>query len=137
MYGRFNQIHLFELGFPDMVLLWRAIVRETYKTLRSRIDPTSVAALVLLEEEANQIAQTEQNEGRLQAVDHLICKLLKLKDPHWTDLFPIALRNQHQEIFDVVTEAQEDLLKEEWAIGMMISGWLYYCLSINVVQMTI
>ena len=65
--------------------------------------PHVFTASVLLEEEANQIAQTERNEGRLQAVDQIICKLFKLKDRHWTDLFPIALTNQHPEMFDAVT----------------------------------
>ena len=63
-----------------MVLLWRAIVRQTHDVIRRQINPTTVAGSVLSEEDAKQIAQTEQNEGRLKAVDQLVYKLLKLKN---------------------------------------------------------
>ena len=68
---------------------------------------------VFSEKEASQIAQTERNEGRLQAVDQLFNKLLKLKDLRWTNLFPIILKTQHPEVFDKVTKTRDGLLKED------------------------
>ena len=108
-----NRLTQYVLGLPDMVLLWRAIVRQTYETLHRHINPTSVAGSVLLEEDAKEIAQTEWNKGRSQAVDQFIYKLLKLKDLRWTNTFPIALKKQRPEVFDVVTKAKDDLLKED------------------------
>ena len=84
-----------------------------HETLRRRINPTRVAVSVLLEEEANQIAQTKQNEGRLQAADQLIDKLLKRNHLRWTNTFPTALKDQHPEVFDEVIKAREDLLVED------------------------
>ena len=98
-----------------MVLLWRAIVHRTHQELQKYIHPTNVAIEVLSEEDAIQVAQTEQSEGRLQAVNQLINKLLKLKDASWTNSFPNALKNQHPEVFDKVTKAKEDFLNEELA----------------------
>ena len=65
------------------------------------------------EEDANHIAQTEQNEGCLLAVDQLFNKLLKLKDLRWTKLFPFALKTQCPHVFDIVTTVQILLLKED------------------------
>ena len=110
------------LGFPDIhaVLMWRAIVRQTNEVLRRHIRPTTFASSVLSEENANQIARTEQNEGRLQAAGQLISKLLKLQESHWTDSFFMALKNQHPEVINAVTKAKQDL-EEEWASSNIIS----------------
>ena len=102
-------------GISDIVLLWRAIVRQTYEVLQRLINPTTIAGLVLPEENANQIDQTERNEGRLQAVDQLINKLMNLSDISWTKLLPLALRKYHPEVFEIVAMAKEDILKEQWA----------------------
>ena len=103
---------IYVIGLPDIVLLWRGIVRHTHETLRHHLNPTRVAASVLLEK-ANHIAQTEENEGRLKAVDQLIYTLLKLKSLRWTISLPKALEKQHRDMFDDLTKAREDLLKEE------------------------
>ena len=94
-------------------MLWRAILRQTHEVLRKHINPTTITSSVLHEDEAKQIAHIEREEGRLQAVDQLIYKLLKLQNEDWTILFPEALKIQHPEVFDAVTKAGEDLLKED------------------------
>ena len=103
-------------GIPDNVLLWRVIVRKTYEVIQEHINPTTVACSVLSGEDANQIAQAEQTEGRLEAVNLLINKLIKLNDTRWTRLFPISLEKQHPKVFVAVAKAKEDILKEEWAV---------------------
>ena len=96
-----------------MVLLWRAIVHKTQEELQRLIDPTSVAKSVLSKEDGDQIATTEEFEGRVKAVDELINKLLKLKNLRWTRLFPMALKKQHPDVYAILTEAKSDLLKNE------------------------
>ena len=110
---------MYVLGIPDMVLLWRSIVRRTYDVIRRHINPTTVARSVLSKEDANQIEQTEETEGRLQAVDQLVNKLIKLKDKGWTNSLPIVLKKQHPDVFEVVAKAKRDLLKEKWAAGII------------------
>ena len=101
------------LDMPGVLLLWRAVVRQTHDVLRKHINPTNVAQSVLSEDHANQIAQTERHEGRLQATDQLIDILLKLKDLRWTNLFPIALQMQHSEVYDKIKEVKEGLLEKD------------------------
>ena len=111
--------HIYVLGIPDMVLMWRAIIRRTYDVIQRYIKPTTVARTVLSEEDAKQIEQTEQNEGRLQAVDQLLNKLIKLNDMNWTNLLPIVLKKHHPDVFEAVAKAKGDLLKEKWAAGII------------------
>ena len=107
--------YTYALGIPGMVLLWRAIVRRTYDVIRRHINPTTVARSVLSKEDANQIEQAEQAEGRLQAVDQLINKLIKQNDMRWTKSLPIALKKQHPALYNAVAKTKADLLKEDWA----------------------
>ena len=109
--------------------MWRAIIRQTHEQLKTYIHPTNVAVEVLLEEDSNQIAQMEQKEGRSQAVDQLISKLLSLKDVRWTNSFPNALKNQHPVLFDAVTKAKETFLKEELAARTIEGKCLQYIMK--------
>ena len=101
------------LGLPDRLLLWRAILRRTHGVLRRHVNPTTVTCSVLNEDDVKQLAHIEREQGRLQAVDQLIYKLLKLKDQDWTNSFPNALKTHHPGVYDAVTKARKDLLKEE------------------------
>ena len=100
------------LGLPDRLLLWRAILRQTHEVLRRHINPTAVSSSLLHEDDVKQIAHIERGEGRLQAVDQLIYKLLKLQIQDWMKSFRNALKTQHPEVSDAVTKAGEDLLRE-------------------------
>ena len=97
------------------MLLWRAVVRRTYDVIQRHINPTTVARSVLSKYDTNQIEQTEQTEGRLQAVDQLVNKLIKLKDVNWTVSLPFVLKKYHPDVFEAVAKAKGDLLKENWA----------------------
>ena len=105
--------NLLTLDMPDVLLLWRAVVRQTHDMLRKHINPTNVARSVLSKDHWIQIAQTELTEGRLEAVDQLIDMLLKLKDLRWTNSFPITLQTQHSDVYAKVKEVKEGLLKED------------------------
>ena len=94
-------------------MLWRAILRKTHEILRRHINPTAVTSSVLHEDDVKQLAHIEREQGRLQAVDQLIYKLLKLQDQGWTNSFRIALKTQHPEVIGAVTKAGEDLLRED------------------------
>ena len=105
-----------------MVLLWRAILRQTYEVIRRDISPITIACSVLTEKDANQIVQTEQNEGHFQAADQLVNRLLELTDIEWTNSLPTALKKNHPVVFDAVTEARETI-KVEWFPKMIESKW--------------
>ena len=94
-------------------MLWRAILRKTHEILRRHINPTAVTSSVLHEDDVKQLAHIEREQGRLQAVDQLIYKLLKLQDQGWTNSFRNALKTQHPEVIGAVTKAGEDLLRED------------------------
>ena len=104
-------------------MLWRAIVRQTYKVLRRDISPVTMACSVLPEEDAYQIEQTEHDKGRFQAVDQLINILIKLTNIQWTDSFSTSLQKYNPVVFGVVTKAREVILKEKWFSETTQSKW--------------
>ena len=101
------------LGLPNILLLWRAVIRKFHTEMQRDLAPTSIAKLVLCGEASREVERMETAQGRTQAVDLLIDTLLEMREPKWIGRFADALEEQLPDLFHRVIEIRDAFMKEE------------------------
>ncbi|XP_072021126.1 uncharacterized protein [Amphiura filiformis] len=107
-------------GVPDLTLLWRAVLKRTYQSLKRTVKPSQLLLYLvsegslLSEDDQDEIETKEKLEGRRKAVDLLLFKLMQLTKPDWYEGFLAGLQQEAPTLVPIVTEARDELLQEKW-----------------------
>ena len=118
-------------GIPDLLLLWRAVLKRIHKDLRREVKASRLVIYMLgvqeegpflSEDDEDEIEAKEKAEGRRKAVDLLLLKLMQLKRPGWHQGFLTGLTQETPKLVPVVKKVRDDLLKEKWFSHMSASS---------------
>ena len=110
-------------GIPDLLLLWRAVLKRIHKDIRREVKASQLVIHLLgtegngsflSQDDEDEIEAKEKAEGRRKAVDLLLLKLMQLKKPGWHEGLLTGLTQQNTKLVPVVRKARDDLLKEKW-----------------------
>ena len=105
--------YLLHLGLPDILLLWRSVLRKLQTEMQRDLIPTSIAKEVLCKEASLEVEKVAAAQGRIQAVDLLIDNLLEMRDPKWIGWFADALEEQLPALYHRVIKIRDTLMKDE------------------------